>query len=232
MTHQRSSPTSPITGRDLTWNVGPSAQNGLRDTIVWAIATSTLPSGTVITMHCSVSSSNWTAAGTTFTCAGTITAGTTGTNTGTTNAWTGASLVQASTDLMVVAAANWTSAGGGQTADASSTEDNDYTSPSGAADKEVVIEHRLDAGTHTLGGTWGNGGSGWAAASMIFTETAAGARPDADVTDGSWLNELGTNTNLFASIDESAANDSDYIQSSLSPSTADVVEINLSDITP
>ena len=45
------------------------------------------------------------------------------------------------------------------------------------------------------------------------------AYPTADVTDGSWLNESGNNTNLYASVDEATtANDSDYIRSSLSPS--------------
>lgn len=53
-------------------------------------------------------------------------------------------------------------------------------------------------------------------------------RPNADVTDGSWTNELGNNTNLFASIDEETANDSDYIRSSDSP-TNDTAEVALSD---
>ena len=37
------------------------------------------------------------------------------------------------------------------------------------------------------------------------------ARPDADISDGNWVNQAGNNTNLFASIDESTASDSDYI---------------------
>ena len=37
------------------------------------------------------------------------------------------------------------------------------------------------------------------------------ARPDADISDGDWVNQSGNNTNLFASIDESTASDSDYI---------------------
>lgn len=39
-------------------------------------------------------------------------------------------------------------------------------------------------------------------------------RPDADQSDGSWLNEAASNTNLFASVDESSFSDTDYIQSS------------------
>ena len=37
------------------------------------------------------------------------------------------------------------------------------------------------------------------------------ARPDADISDGNWVNQAGNNTNLFASIDESVAADGDYI---------------------
>jgi|TARA_B100001778_G_scaffold314532_1_gene299880 hypothetical protein len=37
------------------------------------------------------------------------------------------------------------------------------------------------------------------------------ARPDADISDGDWLNQSDSNTNLYASIDESSASDSDYI---------------------
>lgn len=58
------------------------------------------------------------------------------------------------------------------------------------------------------------------------------ARPSSDVTDGSWTNESGNNTNLYTSIDETfaALNDSDYIQSSQSPSVWDVTEVGLSSV--
>jgi hypothetical protein len=42
-------------------------------------------------------------------------------------------------------------------------------------------------------------------------------RPVADVTDGGWTNELDSNVNLYASIDELPASDADYIKSSASP---------------
>ena len=51
--------------------------------------------------------------------------------------------------------------------------------------------------------------------------------PDADITDGDWTNELDSNVNLYASIDEAAANDSDYIKSGVNPS-ADIAKIGLS----
>lgn len=51
-------------------------------------------------------------------------------------------------------------------------------------------------------------------------------RPDADDADGTWTNEAG-GTSLFASVDDTSANDSDYIQSSDDPS-ADVCRFRLS----
>lgn len=53
-------------------------------------------------------------------------------------------------------------------------------------------------------------------------------RPDADVIDGGWTNEAGSNVNLFASIDEATASDADYIQSAPSPAS-DVCKISLGD---
>ena len=47
------------------------------------------------------------------------------------------------------------------------------------------------------------------------------ARPDSDVSDGSFLNASGNNTNLYQSIDESTASDSDYVISTDSGYSAD-----------
>ena len=53
---------------------------------------------------------------------------------------------------------------------------------------------------------------------FFFSKTHQLARPVSDVTDGNWLNELGSNTDLYASIDEaSPPNDSDYIVSGEHP---------------
>jgi hypothetical protein len=57
------------------------------------------------------------------------------------------------------------------------------------------------------------------------------ARPDSDVSDGSWLNEAGSNTNLYDSLNEAIATETDYIESSLDPSS-DTAEVGLSNITP
>ena|SRR5215203_549705 len=58
------------------------------------------------------------------------------------------------------------------------------------------------------------------------------AVPISDISDGSWLNELGSNTNLFASIDESAASDVDYIISSaLGSGSSDTCEVGLTSLT-
>lgn len=53
------------------------------------------------------------------------------------------------------------------------------------------------------------------------------AVPDADTADGSWLNEAGSNTNLFASIDETVASNADYIESSASPGSPDICKVSL-----
>lgn len=56
--------------------------------------------------------------------------------------------------------------------------------------------------------------------------TTRSVEPIADVTDGSWLNELGSNTDLYASIDENAANDADWIESGAEP-IDDACEVKL-----
>ena len=58
------------------------------------------------------------------------------------------------------------------------------------------------------------------------------ARPDADITDGAWLNEAASATDMYQSIDEdvSSPNDSDYVESEAGPSSSPVV-FNLSAIT-
>jgi hypothetical protein len=56
-------------------------------------------------------------------------------------------------------------------------------------------------------------------------------RPAADVSDGNWLNEAGSNTNLYASIDEVTASAIEYIESSASPASADVAKVRLEPLT-
>jgi hypothetical protein len=60
--------------------------------------------------------------------------------------------------------------------------------------------------------------------------TAAFARPSSDVAGGNWLNEADSGTNLYASIDEETANDTDYIISGATP-TDDACTIKLSNVT-
>jgi len=57
------------------------------------------------------------------------------------------------------------------------------------------------------------------------------ARPDADRTDGAWLNSAGNNTNLYSYVDETSVNDSDYIESIDSSASADTVILDLSSVT-
>lgn len=47
----------------------------------------------------------------------------------------------------------------------------------------------------------------------------------ADLSDGSWTNQVGSNVNLYDSIDEGSPSDADYIQSSLSPAVPDEVKL-------
>ena len=55
------------------------------------------------------------------------------------------------------------------------------------------------------------------------------ARPDADSADGGWSNQAGSQTNLYASIDETIADDADYISSSPGNNN-DIVKLSLSDV--
>ena len=63
--------------------------------------------------------------------------------------------------------------------------------------------------------------------SALYVQTGVQtARPAADVSDGGWLNEVGSATNLFESINESAASDADYIESGATP-VNDAAELEL-----
>jgi hypothetical protein len=52
------------------------------------------------------------------------------------------------------------------------------------------------------------------------------ARPTADLVNQSWTEDDGTTTDLFDQIDESVADDADYVQSALAP-TSDVYAVDL-----
>jgi hypothetical protein len=88
--------------------------------------------------------------------------------------------------------------------------------------------------TYQAQGTWSTAPFGGCALEVAYRDGTAVefARPDSDVSGGAWLDKTGSNVNLFSSIDEATADDLDYIQSSASPSTADVTEVGLSNITP
>jgi hypothetical protein len=67
---------------------------------------------------------------------------------------------------------------------------------------------------------------------LLFKAAAAApqlARPDADITDGAWLNEVGSATNLFASIDETSASDADYITNSTGTNAGFIGLSNITD---
>jgi hypothetical protein len=62
-------------------------------------------------------------------------------------------------------------------------------------------------------------------ASVVISVELQYASLIADLSDGSWTNELGSNVNLYASVDEGSPSDADYIQSSLSPVVPDEVKL-------
>ncbi len=55
------------------------------------------------------------------------------------------------------------------------------------------------------------------------------ARPSVDVTIDNWQTQAGGTTNLFQTIDESSADDADYVRSQLTPTT-DVYVVKLSSV--
>lgn len=57
------------------------------------------------------------------------------------------------------------------------------------------------------------------------------ARPDGDQSVGSWEDEGGATTNLYQSIDEIVASDSDYVRSEQNPATNSKYECTLSNVT-
>ena len=52
---------------------------------------------------------------------------------------------------------------------------------------------------------------------LIYVAVGQFARPISDVSAGGWVNEAASAVNLYASIDEVAASDADYIRSGAAP---------------
>jgi len=98
----------------------------------------------------------------------------------------------------------------------------------GAGSSLVILSVGRGAPTARRGATvptavWGR------AAALVATRATElqFASVIADMSDGGWTNELGSNVNLYASLDETVASDADYIRSSLSPLVADEVTLKL-----
>jgi hypothetical protein len=92
-----------------------------------------------------------------------------------------------------------------------------------AADLTGTFTDDIDGDTRT------SGAFGIGADLYVAAVTGQFARPSSDVADGNWLNESASNTNLYASIDETTASDADYIRSGSSP-TDDTCTVGLSAI--
>jgi len=55
------------------------------------------------------------------------------------------------------------------------------------------------------------------------------ARPDADITDGTWTKGSGGAVDMFGEIDEVTASDTDYVQSEVAPATS-AFAVNLGNV--
>lgn len=62
----------------------------------------------------------------------------------------------------------------------------------------------------------------WNGGDLTTGPAAQKVQPTADSVDGNWLNESGSNVNLYASIDEATAVDTDYITSESAPANSAV----------
>jgi len=117
--------------------------------------------------------------------------------------------------------------GGTRTIDASSLG-NVFTSGSSlhGADGVKGIAGAVGENTMTL-----NSSATWFAwtFSIKIPPTTVAVRPISDTSLGNWTNELGTTANLYASIDEATASDTDYVQSSRTPSN-DTVRFKLANV--
>jgi hypothetical protein len=73
---------------------------------------------------------------------------------------------------------------------------------------------------------------GWGGRPQMLSpvRTAQYARPDSDVSAGTWTTDTGGTTDLYQAIDETNAVDADYIQSVTDPASA-VTEVGLSNVT-
>jgi hypothetical protein len=223
----------------LTWGLDLMSANGDDWIFVWsADAPSGLPSGTVITMDFFNGVSSPTNVNARVMAAVSFVGLASGLATlasssavGTTS-WSGGSITTVVADSLLIGFGMVDGAQTAFTPAAGYTEIHDWIGATDNESWESIYRIASATGTYTAGGS---GGSGlyeggqldYPASSVVSTF----ARPDADVTDGGWTNQAGTNVNLFQSIDESVADDTDYISSGLAPSS-DMAEINLSNITP
>jgi len=102
----------------------------------------------------------------------------------------------------------------------------DFTIKSGSA---LIGEGTDMSGTYTTDITGATRSLPYDIGAFEYLQTSQYARPTSDVADGNWLNQASSNVNLYASIDEEVASDTDYIRSGSSPSD-DTCTVGLSSI--
>jgi len=99
----------------------------------------------------------------------------------------------------------------------------EYTDATNGIQLQLQTATIASAGTINGGSFTGDGGQYIVIGIAVLPGGAAAVQslnPSADSVDGTWTNESGNNTNLYASIDEDTASNTDYIRSVLSPSTS------------
>jgi hypothetical protein len=101
-----------------------------------------------------------------------------------------------------------------QTAPVLAADGGAYTFSGVAASLEIGREVAMDSGSFSFSGS---------SADLTINKYAY---PSSDISDGLWTNELDSAVDLFQSINESTASDTDYIKSSTNPSN-DIAEVEL-----
>jgi hypothetical protein len=112
-----------------------------------------------------------------------------------------------------------------------------WTNATSVADYDLAAPYRSTDGglasatptaNQTVGVTWSSSGSNDGSLQALVIKPGTGAppgqtaAPTADSVDGAWLNESGSATNLYASVDEATAVDTDYIESESAPASSAV----------
>lgn len=159
-------------GPGLTWSFVEIANGLLFSSLIYAVAPAGLASGRTVTLTFDATATNRVITGSSFKCGGTISTD------GIDNAAVSSGLTSASgsktagaSDLTIGGSTLWTGNGAASTATSPAVKDAEVISINTSCDKQLVILHRTDAGTHTIGTAFTSSNS-WTAQILLFTEGA------------------------------------------------------------